>query len=159
MKIAVAPHGNPSPASGAVGVGDHSLNISRQVAGARTKLADKGLSRAEVDLADLAWVTGQTSFATWNGTPVPLRVLYHAREFVRQLPVSAPVPTPTTSDQGLLSFSWSGAHARHLVVTISEDGMLVYGGRLGPRRRISGAEPLTGELPATIRQALSDVIG
>jgi hypothetical protein len=35
--------------------------------------------------------------------------------------------------------------------------MLVYAGRLGPRRRISGAEPLGDELPGAIRQAILQV--
>lgn len=159
MKIVRAPDGAPSPVSAAIGVGERSLQTTRKVAGARTRLADRGLSKADADLAGLAWAVGQTSLSGWLGVPIPLRVLYHAREFVRLLPISAPIPTPTASDHGPLSFTWSGANGRHLIVTVSEDGMLVYSGRLGPRRRISGAEPLNGELPAPIRQALNDVIG
>jgi hypothetical protein len=151
MKIVAPPQGAPSPVSAVIGVGERSLQTTRKVAAVRTRLADRGLSKADADLAGLARAVGQTSLSSWLDVPVPLRVLYHAREFVRLLPISAPIPTPTVT--------WSGANARHLIVTVSEDGMLVYSGRLGPRRRISGAEPLSGELPAPIRQSLNDVIG
>ena len=158
MKIEATPRGVP-PAAGATGVGEPSLQRSRQVAGVRARLADKGLHKLDADLATLAWATSETVFEGWAGPAVPLRVLYHAREFVRLLPVSAPIPALTASDEGLLSFEWTGANSRYLVVMVSEDGMLVYSGRLGPRRRISGAEPLAGELPAPIRQSLQDVVG
>jgi len=159
MKIVAPPQGAPSPVSAVIGVGERSLQTTRKVAAVRTRLADRGLSKADADLAGLARAVGQTSLSSWLDVPVPLRVPYHAREFVRLLPISAPIPTPTVSEHGPLSFTWSGANARHLIVTVSEDGMLVYSGRLGPRRRISGAEPLSGELPAPIRQSLNDVIG
>lgn len=146
------------PTAGAVGVGERSLQLSRQVAAARTKLGNRGLSRVDADLAALAWITGRSVFEHRIGTALPLRVLHYAREFVRLLPVSAPVPAPTVTDNGMLSFEWCGENARYLAVAVSEDGMLVYSGRLGQRRRISGAEPLSGELPATIRQSLQDVI-
>jgi hypothetical protein len=147
------------PTAGAVGVGERSLHLSRQVAAARTKLGDRGLSRFDADLAGLAWIIERNVFEHRIGTALPLRVLHHAREFVRLLPVSTPVPSPTVNDEGMLSFEWQGENARYLAVMVSEDGMLVYSGRLGQRRRISGAEPLSGELPVTIRQSLHDVIG
>ncbi|MCL4182305.1 MAG: hypothetical protein KJ011_02540 [Burkholderiaceae bacterium] len=147
------------PTAGAIGVGERSLQLSRLVAGARTKLGNRGLSRLDADLAALAWITERSVFEHRIGTALPLRVLHYAREFVRLLPVSAPVPSPMVTDDGLLSFEWRGENTRYLAVMVSEDGMLVYNGRLGQRRRISGAEPLSGELPAPIRQSLQDVIG
>lgn len=143
----------------AIGVGDHALRMSRKMAGARARLTEKALHKADTELAELAQATGTGLFEAWSGPPVPLRLVCHAREFLRLLPVSAPVPRAVADDQGLLSFEWTGSNARRLVVMVSEDGMLVYSGRLGPRRRISGAEPLSDELPHTIRQSLRDVIG
>ncbi|HMM50288.1 MAG: hypothetical protein DWB43_09960 [Lautropia sp.] len=147
------------PAAGAIGVGSDSLRMSRQAAGARARLVEKGLHELDTALGEFAWAAERTLFERWSGSPVALRLIHYAREFARLLPVTVAVPAPTADDQGLLAFEWTGSNARRLIVTIAEDGMLVYSGRLGPRRRISGAEPLAGHLPAPIRQALYDVIG
>jgi len=158
MKIAGALR-RAAPATGAIGVGSDSLRMSRQAAGARARLIEAGLHKLDTALGEFAWAAERTIFERWSGSPVALQLIHYAREFARLLPVSVAVPAPTADDQGLLAFEWTGSNARRLVVTIAEDGMLVYQGRLGPRRRISGAEPLSGDLPAPIRQALYDVIG
>jgi len=105
------------------------------------------------------WLAADRLIDGWACPPLPLELIHHARKFVRMLPAGAPVPAPTTDDNGQLAFQWTGDHPRQLRVVVSEDGMLVYSGRLGPRRRINGAEPLSDELPAPIRQSLRDVIG
>jgi hypothetical protein len=136
---------------------DRSLRESVE-AFATSALASVGM-RTGTNSAEPVWIAADRLFDGWACPPLPLKLIHHAREFVRMLPAGAPVPVPTTDDNGQLSFQWTGAHARHLLVVVSEDGMLVYSGRLGPRRRINGAEPLCDELPAPIRQSLRDVIG
>ena len=148
-----------APATGALGIGSDSLRMSRQAAGARARLVEQGLHKLDTALGEFAWAAERTLLEYWSGRPLALRLVHHAREFARLLPASVVVPAPTADDNGLLDFEWTGPNARRLVVTIAEDGMLVYNGQLGPRRRISGAEPLSGRLPAPIRQALHDVIG
>ncbi|HLS54467.1 MAG TPA: hypothetical protein VK052_00240 [Zeimonas sp.] len=140
----------------AVDASDRSLRES--VEALASALAGIG-ARSATTASEPAWIAADGLFDGWSCPPLPLKLIHHARAFVRMLPAGAPVPVPTTDDNGQLSFQWTGAHARHLLVVVSEDGMLVYSGRLGPRRRINGAEPLSGELPAPIRQSLYDVIG
>jgi hypothetical protein len=89
--------------------------------------------------------------------PVPERVLKYARDFLRVLPSTLPEPMVARGDDGGLVFEWTGENARVLRVRLGSDGMLVYAGRLGARRRISGAEPLGDELPVLIRQAILQV--
>jgi len=146
----------------AVGVGVESLWLNRQLAGARARLGARNLFKLDAQLAGFSAAPNTREadvWQSWIGTPVPLQVLHYAREFVRLLPISVDVPVVQASSDGLLSFEWSGSNARKLSVTVTADGMLVYSGRLGPRRRVSGAEPLSTDLPAMIRQSLQDVTG
>ncbi len=96
--------------------------------------------------------------------PVPETVLRHAREFLKALG-TLPDPAVCRDADGGLVFEWteadarSHASARCLRVRIDADGMLVYAGRLGERRRVNGAEPVGAEVPRLIREAIRQVVG
>jgi len=136
-------------------VGDHAMRVSRQLAGARTRLTTKALFRSDTELAGFAESTRSSAWA--EDRPIPEQVLQYARDFLRMLPSTLPEPAVGRDGEGRLVFEWSGANARLLSVHVTADAMLVYAGRLGTRRRISGAEPLTDDLPTTIRQAIQQV--
>ncbi len=130
-----------------LGVGGHALRVTRQLAGARRRLTDKALFRFDVELSGFAQAADPDP---WRAdAPLPERVLHHARDFLRVLPGTLPEPLVVRDDDGALAFEWAGENARSLKVR----------GRLGPRRRISGAEPLGDDLPAMIRQAIQQVAG
>lgn len=138
-----------------LGTGAHALRISRQLAGARSRLSGKALFRFDAELASFVQAADPDP---WRAdVPLPELVLRHARDFLRVLPATVPEPVVSRDDDGALAFEWAGANARQLRVRVGADGMLVYTGRLGVRRRISGAEPLGDELPALIRQAIQQV--
>jgi hypothetical protein len=138
-----------------LGMGAHALRVSRRLAGARSRLAGKALFRFDAELASFVQAADPDP---WRAdAPLPELVLRHARDFLRVLPATVPEPVVTREEDGALAFEWAGANARQLRVRIGADGMLVYAGRLGVRRRISGAEPLGDELPALIRQAIQQV--
>ena len=140
-----------------LGVGSHALGVSRRLAGARTRLTSKALFRFDAELAGFAQAADPDP---WRAdAPLPELVLRHARDFLRVLPGTLPEPLVTRDDDGALAFEWSGENARALKVRVGVDGMLVYSGRLGVRRRISGAEPLGDELPRIIREAIQQVAG
>ena len=140
-----------------LGVGGHALRVTRQLAGARKRLTDKALFRFDVELSGFSRAADPDP---WRAdAPLPELVLRHARDFMRVLPGSLPEPLVFRDEDGALAFEWAGENARSLKVTVGADGMLVYSGRLGLRRRISGAEPLGDDLPAMIRQAIQQVAG
>jgi hypothetical protein len=140
-----------------LGVGWHALRVTRQLARARRRLTDKALFRFDVELSGFSQAADPDP---WRAdTPLPERVLRNARDFLRVLPGTLPEPLLVRDDDGALAFEWCGENARSLRVRVGADGMLVYNGRLGPRRRISGAEPLGDDLPAPIRQAIDQVAG
>ena len=140
-----------------VGVGGHALRVTRQLVGARRRLTDKALFRFDVELSGFSKAAGPDP---WRAdAPLPELVLRHARDFLRVLPGTLPEPLVVRDDAGALAFAWAGENARSLKVRVGADGMLVYSGRLGLRRRISGAEPLGDDLPAMIRQAIQQVAG
>ena len=140
-----------------VGVGGQALRVTRQLAGARRRLTDKALFRFDVELSGFSHAADPDP---WQAdAPLPELVLRHARDFLRVLPGTLPEPLVVRDDDGALAFEWSGENARLLRVRVGADGMLVYSGRLGPRRRISGAEPLGDDLPVLIRQAIQQVAG
>lgn len=138
--------------AGTLGIGGHALNVSRQLAGVRGRLSSKALLRHDVQLAAFAGMMGTDPWEV--EAPLPESVLRHARDFLRVLPGTLPEPQVSRDGEGRLSFEWAGENARLLTVRVDPDGMLVYTGRLGPRRRVSGAEPLGAELPSLIRQAI-----
>ena len=140
-----------------LGVGGHALRVTRQLAGARKRLTDKALFRFDVELSGFSRAADPDP---WRAdAPLPELVLRHARDFLRVLPGSLPEPLVFRDEDGALAFEWAGENARSLKVKVGADGMLVYSGRLGLRRRISGAEPLGDDLPAMIRQAIQQVAG
>jgi hypothetical protein len=140
-----------------VGVGGHALRITRQVAGVRRRLTDKALFRYEVELSGFSRAADPDPWSA--DAPLPESVLRHARDFLRVLPGTLPEPLVVRDEDGALAFEWAGENTRWLKVRVGVDGMLVYSGRLGSRRRISGAEPLGDDLPALIRQAIQQVAG
>jgi hypothetical protein len=89
--------------------------------------------------------------------PLPAATLQHGRQFLRLLPASLPVPQ-VSRDGDDLWFEWVGDGARMVSVLIGSDGVMRYSGRLGARRRISGDEPLEGELPPLLREAIEQVV-
>ena len=137
--------------------GVHSERLSRQLAGARSRLHNRGLFKLDSDLDDLASGPDPRSLESLLRRPVPAPVLHYAREVLRQLPHSAPDPNLQRHGDGELSLQWTGSNARNLSIRVTPDGMLVYTGRLGVRRRISGAEPLSDDLPLVIRQAIKEI--
>lgn len=137
-----------------LGVGGRALRLSRRLAGARTRLTSKALFRFDTELAGFAEAIDPDPWLEAPDRPVPERVLTYARDFLRVLPSTLPEPMVTRGENGGLVFEWAGENARVLRVRLGIDGMLVYTGRLGARRRISGAEPLGEELPVLIRQAI-----
>jgi hypothetical protein len=138
-----------------LGVGGRALRLSRQLAGARGRLTSKALFRFDAELAGFAQAAEPDP---WGAeAPVPEAVLKYARDFLRVLPSNLPEPVVKRDDDGALAFEWVGANARLLTVRLGRDAMLVYAGRLGPRRRVSGAEPLGEELPPMIRHAILQV--
>ncbi len=140
-----------------LGVGGHALRVTRQLAGVRRRLTDKALFRFDVELSGFSMAADPDP---WRAdAPLPERVLHHARDFLRVLPGTLPEPLVVRDDDGALAFEWAGENARSLKVRVGADCMLVYSGRLGLRRRISGAEPLGDDLPAMIRQAIQQVAG
>ncbi|MFZ4758964.1 MAG: hypothetical protein ACOYLX_12435 [Burkholderiaceae bacterium] len=143
--------------SATLGVGSRALRVTRQVAGARKRLTSLALFRFDVELSGFAQAADPNPWAA--DAPLPELVLRHARDFLRVLPGTLPEPTVTRDDDGTLAFQWAGENARSLKIRLGADGMLVYSGRLGQRRRISGAEPLGDELPALIRHAIQQVAG
>jgi hypothetical protein len=140
-----------------LGVGGRALRLSRRLAGARSRLTSKALFRFDTELAGFAEAVDADPWMQEPDQPIPERVLNYARDFLRVLPSTLPEPMVTRGEDGGLVFEWSGENARVLRVRIGTDGMLVYTGRLGARRRISGAEPLGEELPVLIRQAILQV--
>jgi hypothetical protein len=140
-----------------LGVGNHALRVTRQLAGARQRLSSPALFRFDVELSGFAQAADPDP---WRAdAPLPEVVLRHARDFLRVLPGSLPEPVMSRDDDGALAFEWAGENARSLKVRIGADGMLVYSARLGLRRRVSGAEPLGDELPPLIRHAIQQVAG
>jgi hypothetical protein len=137
------------------GVGGRALRVSRRLAGARGRLTSKALFRFDAELAGFAQAADPDPWIAEE--PVPEMVLKYARDFLRVLPSNLPEPMVSRDDDGALVFEWAGANARMLRVRLGPDGMLVYTGRLGARRRISGAEPLGEELPPLIREAILQV--
>jgi hypothetical protein len=139
-----------------LGIGGHALRVTRQLVGARRRLTDKALFRVDVELSGFSQAAEPDP---WRADASPSEhVLRHARDFLRVLPGTLPEPV-VVLDDGALAFEWAGENARSLTVRVGADGMLVYSGRLGLRRRISGAEPLGDDLPVLIRQAIQQVAG
>jgi hypothetical protein len=143
--------------AGTVAHGAHSVRLSRQLAGARTKLTNRALFKFDAELGDIASRPDALDLASILMRPVPAPVVHFARELLRQLPPSAPDPKLVRDNEGSLSFQWFGSNERSLTIRVNPDGMLIYSGRLGMRRRISGAEPLTDDLPQVIRQAIKEI--
>lgn len=143
--------------TGTLGTGSHAMRIARQVARARARLANRALYKFDSELAQLDKDPIDASGALL-GRRVPGAVVHLAREFLRQLPATAPAPAMVTNTDGALSFQWTGFNARTFSISVSADGMLVYSGRLGSRRRISGAEPMTDDLPPIIREAIFAIV-
>ena len=155
-KLANGVRGLASTAT-ALGVGQYALRVSRQLAGARNRLAAKALFRSDVALSGFAQAIGTDP---WHAdAPLPEVVLRHARDFLRMLPSTLPEPLVTRADDGGLIFEWTGEAHRSLKVGINLDGMIVYTARLGLRRRVSGAEPLGEALSPMIREAIQQVSG
>lgn len=146
--------------AGTLAVGGYSLRITRQLAHARSKIGNRGLYKFAAELDDISGPPvdqGTTSPFRPPVKQVPGEVVHFARDFLRLLPNNAPAPALVTDSDGALSFEWTGFNERVLSISVSPDGMLVYRGRLGSRRRISGAEPLAVDLPPIIRHALLEV--
>jgi len=144
-----------APCATTLGVGAQAMRVSRRVAGLRNRLTSKALFRFDTELTSFVQAADPDP---WRADqPLPDLVLKHARDFLRVLPSTLPEPTVGRDDDGVLVFEWLGVNARQVRVRLGVDGMLVYTGRLGVRRRISGAEPLGDELPGPIRQAILQV--
>jgi len=155
-KLANGVRGLASTAT-ALGVGQYALRVSRQLAGARDRLAAKALFRNDVALTGFAQAIGTDP---WHAeAPLPEGVLRHARDFLRLLPSTLPEPRVTRAEDGGLIFEWTGDAHRWLKIGINIDGMVVYTARLGLRRRVSGAEPLGESLSPMIREAIQQVSG
>jgi hypothetical protein len=155
-KLANGVRGLASTAT-ALGVGQYALRVSRQLAGARNRLAAKALFRNDVALTGFAQAIGTDP---WHAdAPLPEVVLSHARDFMRLLPSTLPEPRVTRAEDSVLIFEWTGEAHRSLKVEINIDGMIVYSARLGLRRRVSGAEPLGEALSPMIREAIQQVSG
>lgn len=138
----------------ALGVGQHAVRLSRQIAGARKRLAGKALFRTDVALSGFAQAAGDP----WQADlPLPEQVLRQARDVLRVLPGTLPEPVVTRDDDGSLVFEWVGDATRVLKIRICGDGMIVYTARLGARRRVSGAEPIGGTLSPLLLEAIQQV--
>lgn len=145
-----------APCATTLGLGAQAMRVSRRVAGVRNRLtSNKALFRFDTELTSFLQAAEPDP---WRADqPLPELVLKYARDFLRVLPSTLPEPMVCRDEDGVLAFEWLGANARMVRVRLGADGMLVYTGRLGVRRRISGAEPLGDELPPLIRQAILQV--
>jgi len=139
----------------ALGVGSRGFRLSRAQPGGGRRPGGKAVFRPD---ALLSGFVQATEADPWRAErPVPEQVLRHASDFLRALPSTVPEPMICRDDDGMLVFEWVGADARTLRVRLSPDGMLLYSGRLGARRRVSGAEPIGDVLPPLIRHAILQV--
>ena len=103
-KLANGVRGIASTAT-ALGVGQYALRVSRQLAGARNRLAEKALFRNDVALTGFAQAIGTDP---WHAeAPLPEGVLRHARDFLRLLPSTLPEPRVTRAEDGGLIFEWT----------------------------------------------------
>lgn len=156
MKFGAVPKGLAQH-SPAVGAGTRGFRLSRPLPGAGRRSAGKAVFRPDQLLSGFLQAADADP---WHcDRPVPEQVLRYASDFLGALPSTVPEPLICRDDDGMLAFEWVGADARMLRVRLSPDGMLLYTGRLGVRRRISGAEPIGDVLPPLIRHAILQVAG
>lgn len=85
---------------------------------------------------------------------LPQATLQHAHRFLTQLPTWLPMPETRRQGQGQVALEWTGHGACRFSVVIGPDGMLIYSARLGPKGRLDGAEPISGQLSPIIRHVI-----
>lgn len=155
MKFGAVPKGFAQHST-ALGVGSRGFRLSRALPGAgRRSGGGKAVFRPDTLLSGFVQATDADPWRSER--PVPEQVLRYASEFLTALPSTVPEPMICRDDDGMLAFEWVGADQRMLRVRLSPDGMLLYTGRLGARRRVSGAEPIGDVLPPLIRHAILQV--
>lgn len=139
----------------ALGGGARAARLSHPLPAFGRRSPGRAVSRTDALLSGFVRATDADPWE--QERPVPEQVLRFASTFLSALPGTVPEPLICRDDDGMLAFEWVGTDARMLRVRLSPDGMLLYAGRLGARRRVSGAEPIGDVLPPLIRHAILQV--
>jgi hypothetical protein len=154
MKSGAVPKGL-AQTSTALGAGAQGSRLQRPLPAFGRRSQGRAVFRSDARLSGFAQAVDADPWR--HEQPVPEQVLRYASEFLSALPATVPEPLICRDDDGMLAFEWAGAGGRTLRVRLSPDGMLLYAGRLGTRRRVSGAEPIGDVLPPLIRHAILQV--
>jgi hypothetical protein len=85
---------------------------------------------------------------------LPQATLQNAHKFLTQLPTWLPMPETRRQGHGQVVLEWCGRDACRFSVVIGSDGMMIYSARLGPKGRLDGAEPITGQLSPIVNHVV-----
>jgi hypothetical protein len=152
---ALLQHSTTLGAGAGAGAGAQAARLSRPLPAFGRRSQGRAVFRPDALLS--GFVQAADADPWHHERPVPEQVLRYASEFLAALPSTVPEPLICRDDEGMLAFEWVGGDGRMLRVRLSPDGMLLYAGRLGARRRVSGAEPIGDVLPPLIRHAILQV--
>ncbi len=103
-------------------------------------------------LPELEEVVRETSAPNWDGydaLPVATETFELAKDFLRSLPASVPIPSVGAEADGMLVFEWYHSPRRILSVSISPTGELHYAALIGASKS-SGTEISYGKMPSII---------
>ena len=114
----------------------------------------------EAGSAKLESVYREASTPDWDGhgALVAGSCSYHrAKEFLKLLPDTIPMPEFSVDPDGEVSFDWFYSKARLISISIGDDGSLTYIGFFGDAR-MKGVEHLDEKIPGSINELFARII-
>jgi len=103
-------------------------------------------------LSAIDGVCAECSVENWDGYgagPVSEATRYYARQFVRMLPTSMPIPEISAEPDGEIAFEWHRGRSGVFSISVGGSDELTYAGLFG-RSKAYGTEFFDDELPETI---------
>ena len=134
--------------------------IQSQISNCERALHKSAVSGVEsLVRGELADVWEECSQPDWDGYgafPVTWDSYNLAVQFLRSLPLGAPLPSIGAEPDGHVTLDWGRSPRRQLSISCGPDGDLHYAALIGPGRRC-GTEPFVGEIPEAILDLIQQV--
>lgn len=115
---------------------------------------------AELTREALYEIYSEHSQANWDGQDaeaVSKEVYLEAREFLRLLPTTLPVPEIVPEPTGEIAMEWYKDPGHVFVASVSGGGVITFAGLFGPRNTLHGTVAFEDSLPQIIIESVRQI--
>ena len=155
LTVAYAENINYLYLSPGVGDGEEGINIQQIVSDALSHVRQSGLR--ELTHQTLLEIYQDHSREIWDGEgarEITEEAYLEAREFLRLLPTTSPLPEVVPEPTGEIALEWYKSKGHLFIVRFSGRGIITYAGMFGEENTLHGTERFEDFIPGTISQNL-----